>query len=129
MPITCTIDHDRKLVTATAAGEVGLKDMEDYLDGLVTGEAMPYPKLFDATTAVPRLSDDDMMMLGARVSAYRAFDPRGPLAIVVGSTASHELAARFANLGGAARAAGIFWTIDDARRWLDNQMKLATQRR
>ncbi|MFI5000192.1 MAG: hypothetical protein ACHQK9_09965 [Reyranellales bacterium] len=98
-----------------------LKDFEAYFDDMVVSGAVAYRKFFDATDIEPRLSDDDVMLLGARVSAYAAMGPRGPLAVVVASEAGHTLAARFFNLGPSMRSAKIFWSADKALKWLTAQ--------
>ncbi len=121
MPVRWTTSHAERLVTVRAEGPVVLKDIEAYFDDLVTSNAMPYAKLFDARDVEPRLSDADMMLLGARVSAYSAMDPRGPVAAVVNSDAAFAIVSRFANLGSAERPLKIFWTVDEARLWLDLQ--------
>lgn len=74
MPLTFKIDHQERFVSVKAEGRVVLKDVEDYFDALMVQNAMPYPKLLDLTGAELVASDDDMMMLGARVSAYAAVD-------------------------------------------------------
>ena len=107
MPIHFTIDHDRRFVEARAEGVVGLKDVEDFLDAIVVQGAIPYRKLFDGRTAVPKYNDDDIMLLGARISAYAAnLKPRGALALISGDTESQEIARRFLNLGKLAGVAG-----------------------
>jgi hypothetical protein len=85
LPVDFEIDHTKRLVRIRAHGIVLLQEILDYFDALVVQDAMPYPKLFDAREALPRLSDDDVMVLGARVSAYAAFEPRGPIAAVATS--------------------------------------------
>jgi len=120
MPIRCTILHAEQFVVAEAKGDIVVQDIETYLDQVVVSEAMPYHKLFDALDAVPRLSDADTMMVGARISAYAAFDPRGPLAVVADDKFRCQ-ARRFLNLGGARRPAQIFDTLASARHWLDAQ--------
>ncbi len=123
LPVTYTIDHDRRLVHAKCEGTVSLQEILDYLDAVAVAEVMPYDKLFDASQAEFTLSDSDMMTLGARVSAYEVMDPRGPVAIVVGDDDANLLAHRFANLGGAKRPAKVFRRITDARWWLTSQSK------
>ncbi len=118
MPIHCTIDHDKRFVSVTAEGPVVLQDVLDYFDRVVIESAASYPKLFDATKAEPRFSDEDVMVLGARVSAYAAFEPRGPLALVGGSEETMNLLRRFMNLGQAKREAMLFRHVKDARNWL-----------
>lgn len=77
MAVAYRIDHEKGLVTVRANGPVVLHELLDYFDALVVQNAMGYPKLFDAHEAEPCLSDDDVMALGALVSAYAVYDPRG----------------------------------------------------
>ena len=119
MPIRCTIDHDKRFVHVEATGPVTMADILTYFDTLVVGNAMPYPKLFDATSAQADLSDDDIMTMGARVSAYALHDPRGPLALVAKDEQIVNFLRRFINLGLARRPAMLFHRVDDARKWLD----------
>jgi len=121
MPIRWTISHEERLVVATTDGVVTLKDIEAYLDALVVAEAMPYAKLFDATDVDPQATDHDVMMLGARMRAYVATWPGGPIAFVVTTRLEREFVDRFLNLAAASRPANIFQTADEARRWLDAQ--------
>jgi hypothetical protein len=121
MPIRFNIDHANRLVHAVADGVVSLKDMESYLDAVVVEGAMPYKKLWDCRKVVYQYNDDDMMALGARISAYAQMDPRGPVAIVALSDEAVDASARFMNLGGAKRPAKIFNSEAKARRWLDAQ--------
>jgi hypothetical protein len=115
------IDHEKQFVTVKAHGAVVLKEILDYFDALVVENAMGYPKLFDAREAEPRLSDDDVMVLGARVSAYAAFEPRGPVAAVAMGVQASAILQRFMNLGGAERPMRLFGSIDEARRWLGQE--------
>ena len=61
------------------------------------------------------------MVLGARVSAYAAFEPRGPIAAIAPPGEAANILHRFINLGGASRAMKLFQTIDQARKWLAEQ--------
>ena len=123
MPLTFKIDHDKRFVHVTAEGRVVLKDVEDYFDVLMVQDAMPYPKLLDCTRAQFEGTDDDMMVLGARVSAYAAVDPRGPICLVAVTDEAIDMLRRFTNLGGAERAARIVATVDEGRQWLAEQVK------
>lgn len=123
MPLTFKIDHDKRFVHVTAEGRVVLKDVEDYFDVLMVQDAMPYPKLLDCTRAQFEATDADMMVLGARVSAYAAVDPRGPICLVAVTDEAIDMLRRFTNLGGAERAARIVATVDEGRQWLAEQVK------
>lgn len=121
MPLTFQIDHQERFVTLKTDGRVGLKDVEEYLDALMVQNAMSYPKLIDATDVDYVFSDDDLMVLGARVSAYAATDPRGPLCFVAVTQDAIDHLRRFMNLGGAKRPAKIVSTVGEARQWLREQ--------
>jgi hypothetical protein len=121
MPITFTIDHDKRLVHAKTGGVVTLKDLEDYFDQVVAGGAMPYRKLYDSRDGTFVYTQDEVMLVGARISAYANFEPRGPVAVLAVSDASIEVATRILNLGGAKRPAKIFHSEAAARQWLQAQ--------
>ena len=121
MPVRFTIDHTERYVTVRAEGIVVLDEILDYFDALVTQDAMPYRKLFDARDAEPRLSDDDVMVLGARVSAYAEMEPRGPIAAIASPGPAANVLRRFMNLGGAARAMRLVHSVEEARKWLAEQ--------
>lgn len=118
VPLTYKIHSAERLVHVQAEGVVRLQEILDYLDAVAVGGNMPYGKLFDTSGAQFELSDDDMMTLGARVSAYAAMEPRGPVAVVVSDDPHSDLARRFANLGGARRPAKVFRDAEQARAWL-----------
>jgi hypothetical protein len=120
LPVEYSIDHEAHLVTVTAHGKVVLEEILDYFDALVVQDAMTYPKLVDAREAVPALSDDDVMILGARVSAYAAFDPRGAVAAVATTPAAAAILRRFMNLGDASRSMRLFTSVDAAVAWLQD---------
>lgn len=120
MPVQFEIDHAARFVTVRAHGVVRLAEILDYFDALVVQDAMPYPKLFDAREAEPDLSDDDVMTLGARVSAYAAMDPRGPVAAVAVTKQASAILQRFMNLGGAQRPMRLFTSVEEARAWLQS---------
>jgi hypothetical protein len=121
MPIHWEVHHPLKLLLVTGEGTVTLSDVEVYLDEIVTAGAMPYAKLFDATKVDPKYDDHDIMMLGARMSAYRATLKGGPLAFVVTGGPTYEAIQRYINLSPADRAVAVFTTATEARAWLDAQ--------
>jgi hypothetical protein len=118
LAVEYSIDHNKKIVTVRAHGAVVLKEILDYFDAVAVQDAASYPKLFDARDAVPQLSDDDVMVLGARVSAYAAFEPRGPVAAVATTAAASAALQRFMNLGSADRPMRLFTSVEQARAWL-----------
>ncbi|MDP1909119.1 MAG: hypothetical protein Q8K85_12525 [Hyphomicrobium sp.] len=118
MPLRWAILHPEKLIHIVGEGPVTLKEMEDHFDALVVADVLPYAKLFDATAADPVYSDDDVMTMGARLSAYTATMASGPLA-VVGLSGKVEVAfRRFVNVSPSKRPAALFKTEAEARAWL-----------
>ena len=121
MPVDFTFDHENKLVVATAHGRVVLQEILDYFDAVTINEAASYGKLFDAREMDPQISDDDVMVLGARVSAYAAYDPRGAVAAVAVTVEAREMVHRYMNFAGAKRPMRLFTSVEDARAWLIGQ--------
>src|SRR5438128_11540754 len=108
MPIHFTIDHDKRSVEAKAEGDTGLDDVEKFLDAVVLQGALPYRKLFDGRLSVAKYNDHDLMMLGARMSAYASnLEPRGAAAFIVPDEAASDLPKRFINLAKAKHPARI----------------------
>jgi hypothetical protein len=120
MPLTWTILRDEKLIHVVADGPVTLRDMEQHFDALVLEDVLAYAKLFDATRLEPVYSEHDMLMLGARLSAYAALDS-GPLAIVATREDTLFASKRFLNMASSERPAKMFSTVKKARKWLAAQ--------
>lgn len=82
MPLRWEILHAEKLVHIVAEGVVTREELEEHFDAIVVANAMPYAKLFDATRAAPAYTDDDVLLMGARLSAYTVTFTAGLLAVV-----------------------------------------------
>jgi hypothetical protein len=121
LPVEYQIDHETRFVYARALGIVVLAEILDYFDAIAIQDAASYRKLFDARDAVPQLSDDDFMVVAARVSAYAAFGPRGAVALIGTAHDTNYALHRYANFfGGADRPARLFGSVEEARLWLDS---------
>jgi len=120
MPVTFTIDHERRFVHARAEGLVALKDMEALLDAIVVENALPYRKLFDGRRAVGRYDGADIAVLAARINVHAHIDRRGALALVTRPQYA-QLAERFLEFGRTGRPARSFLEEDEALRWLEAQ--------
>jgi hypothetical protein len=124
MPITWKISDADRLVTARAQGPVTLQDIEALLDDIVVKNALAYRKLFDGRQAVGKYNDTDVMLLGARISAYATLDLTGAAALVVDTPEQHDAALRFANIGKAKRPIRVFYSPDEALAWLNSDPRL-----
>lgn len=121
MPLHWEILHPEKFVHIVAEGQVVLKEMEEHFDAIAVADAMGYAKLFDASRLDPVYSDNDVMMMGARLSAYTTEMETGPLAVIGLSDAVHIAFQRFVNISPAKRPARLFRTEAEARAWLHTQ--------
>lgn len=123
MPLRWEILHPQKFVHIVAEGPVTLKEMEDHFDAIYIADAMPYAKLFDAANAEPIYSDEDVMTMGARLSAYTATVDSGPLAVIGLSDEVEMTFRRFINISPSKRPAALFKTEAEARAWLASKAK------
>ena len=119
MSVTWTISHPARLVIAVAKGKIGLKEIHEYLDGVVIADALPYRKIFDLSGGSFELTNEEMMTLGARIRAYALTSKMGPLAIVATTPQAFEAARHFTALAVADRPVQIFRELHEARKWLD----------
>jgi hypothetical protein len=125
MPLRWEILHPQKFIHIVAEGPVTLKEMEEHFDAIAVENAMSYAKLFDATLIEPKYDDHDVLMMGARLSAYTATLESGPLAVVGRSVELETAFRRFVNISPSNRPAALFKTEAQARTWLAEKMDLA----
>jgi len=118
MPLRWKVLHDQKLIHVVAEGAVTRRELEEHFDAVVVEDALEYGKLFDASRADPVYGDDDVLALGARLSAYTATMKSGPLAVVGGGEALESAFRRFVNISPSKRPARLFRTEAEARAWL-----------
>jgi len=118
MPLRWEIRHDEKLVHIIAEGQVTMKELEVHFDTLVVANALEYAKLFDATKGEPVYTDEEVMTLGARLSAYTATMKSGPLAVIGEGEVIQSTFRRFVNISPSRRPARVFKNEAQARNWL-----------
>jgi hypothetical protein len=118
MPLRWKIDHEEEFVHIVAEGPVTIEHMEEHFDAIAVANAMGYAKLFDASKAQPVYTDDDVMRMGARLSAYTANLPSRPLAVVGQDEEVLVTFSRFINVSPSKRPAKIFTTEAEALAWL-----------
>lgn len=63
MPIDLEVEHDRRLVIATARGALPLSDVTGYFARLVSDGTLSYRKIFDGREAWLDLPGDHVAML------------------------------------------------------------------
>ncbi len=129
MPLRWDILHDEKFVHVIAEGPVTLKEMEEHFDALVVANALEYAKLFNASKGHPVFTDEEVMTLGARLSAYTATMKSGPLAVVGEGDTVQSNFRRFVNLSPSRRPARVFKNEAQARNWLKSMADQVTDQR
>jgi hypothetical protein len=116
-----SVNHEERLVLASAEGEASLADLEQYISGVIAAGAMPYRKLFDATYVAPGvLRLTELRAFSRKVLELAKTGPIGPIAIVVGTELEQEMAEAFGKAD-AGRPLAIFSDAVKARQWLDGR--------
>ncbi|MCW5735955.1 MAG: hypothetical protein KIS73_17630 [Enhydrobacter sp.] len=120
MAVRIDIDHQRRLVEVRAEGEVGLKDVEAFLDTIIVENALSYRKLIDARNAEAKYIAADLVQLEARLTLYAHVDRRGAVAMVV-DPKYVDLLDRLLQAGRPRRPGCTFLDATEAERWLVEQ--------
>src|SRR5215208_5129605 len=119
VPVKWSINHEDRLVLASAEGEASIVDLEEYIAGVIAAGGMPYRKLFDTTYVAPgALRLAELRVFSNQVLTLAREGPIGPIAIVVGSELEQEMAELFGQVD-AGRPLAIFSDAAKAREWLD----------
>jgi hypothetical protein len=121
MPLKLKIDHSRQFVRIDAEGPVTRQDLEAHFDEMVVENALGYAKLFVAVDANPVYDDHDVLMMGARLSAYAANFDGGPLAVVGQSEEALLAFKRFVNIAPSKRPAAFFAKEAEGLAWLESK--------
>jgi hypothetical protein len=119
MPLVWSIDPEKRLMTAVAAGAVTRADMEAFFDETTAAHVAPFSKLFDGSAIETTMGPDDMLALGVRMQGLHQREGKmGPLAIVL-PLHMMELVHRMVGiLAVAARPMQVFTDVGAARAWL-----------
>lgn len=120
MPVKWSINHEERLVLASAEGDASMADLEQYMAGMIAAGGLPYRKLFDTTYIAPgALRLAELRAFSKQVLELAKARPIGPIAIVVGSELEQEMAEAFGRVD-AGRPLAIFSDAAKARHWLDS---------
>ncbi|HET6223850.1 MAG TPA: hypothetical protein VFE11_16865 [Dongiaceae bacterium] len=110
-----SINHEDRLVLASAEGDASLADLEQYISGVIAAGALPNRKLFNATYVAPgALRLAELRAFSRKVLELAKSGPIGPIAIVVGSELEQEMAEAFGKVD-AGRPLAIFSDAAKAR--------------
>lgn len=118
MPLHWTIHSEFRFISVIARGEVVRPEVEELLDAMASARAMSYRKLFDALDGETDMGLHDLLGLGARMRAFHAQGPMGPLALVLPDDKADIILPLLGMLAAADRPMRIFNDHKKARRWL-----------
>jgi len=106
MPIHLTVDHEARLMTAVAEGDISKQEFEEFLDTTVQENTGGYRKLFDGRFASTHMSAEDVFSFGI-VMTGKYYDL---VARVLGMLATAE------------RPMCIFEELESAQKWLESNV-------
>jgi hypothetical protein len=128
MPIHIRISHHDRLVVAVAHGTLTAEELLNAVRESVEQGALHYRKIIDVAAAN---SDADMerlkqLLVLARTSPQAA--QRGPVAFVVDERRGDTVRELAALNEEGERPVGVFTSLHEARKWLDETFKIEMKR-
>ena len=117
MPLSWSTFPASQLCVATGQGAVTRADIDRYLAGTIGEGAKGYAKLVDVTVCTLALDADDLEAVADRLMQYGMGERPGPVAMVVGSALTLDMAVLLKQRAGD-RPFRIFTSIGAARSWL-----------
>jgi len=95
----------------------------------VKAKAVPYRKIFDATSGTSMLTPEDTETLRAKLKAFtEKRDNVGPFAVVTGGNREGRLVNICQTIATADRPMRVFADIHSARRWLEENCRFPDAR-
>jgi hypothetical protein len=117
MPLNWSNLPNSQLCIVSGEGEVTRSDIEIYLAGTVRDGVKGFAKLVDITGCVLTLDADDLEVVAAHLLKYGWGDRAGPVAMVVDSALTLDMAVLLKQRVGD-RPFRIFTNVGAARAWL-----------
>jgi len=120
MSVRWSIDPEKQLMTAVAAGKVTRADMEAFFEETTAAHVAPYCKLFDGSAVKTTMGPDDMLALGVQMQGlHQSGSEMGPLAIVLPLHMMDLVRRMIGILAVADRPMQVFTDAEAARAWIE----------
>jgi hypothetical protein len=119
MPVSYSIDHDKKRIYTRATGSISYIDLREHMRSEFGRAAAAYPEVFDCTGATADLDADDMRMLVKERSQIAQVQDAAPVAIVAPTDLFYDLFQIFNSLTASIRPMAVFRETVEAENWLD----------
>ena len=125
MPVHYERDDARRRIIIMTTGHVTPEDVRGTMERQAHEGAWSYAVLYDARAGTNVPTADDVHRLVLLVGTLTArHGPRGPVALVSGSTRLSRIGRAYSRLGElTALNVQVFADVDDAERWLDEAQK------
>ncbi|TAJ87919.1 MAG: hypothetical protein EPO10_07735 [Reyranella sp.] len=117
MPLGWTRSDEFGILTVVGQGDVGRRDIEDYLNATVREGTKAHAKLVDVTASNLNLDRDDLESVARTLLEYGIGGGAGPVALVVHGALNIDMAVLLKQRVGP-RPFRIFTDPLDARGWL-----------
>jgi len=117
VPLSWSTLPDSQLCIVSGEGMVTRSDIDAYLAATIDEGAKGYAKLVDITACTLALDADDLESVADRLMDYGMGERPGPVAMVVGSALTLDMAVLLKQKAGD-RPFRIFTSIGAARSWL-----------
>lgn len=117
MPLGWTRSDEFGILTVVGQGDVGRRDIEDYLNATVREGTKAHAKLVDITASNLNLDRDDLESVARTLLEYGVGGGAGPVAMVVQGALNIDMAVLLKQRVGP-RPFRIFTDPLDARGWL-----------
>ena len=123
MPNRSTRDDAKRRYSLTITEPVTALDVMTSVDRQLADGAWQYGLLVDNRTPFSPPSLIELQSFVARVlDLVDQHGPRGPIAIVARESGQIGTAQMYLFFGGKTESIEVFWDLDDAQQWLDDQM-------
>jgi hypothetical protein len=119
MSIKWRVLHPGRLVVAVARDEITSADILFCVDETRKAGLQAYRKIYDLTRIARATPQEDLHLIGHRLSAAADNEQFGPAAIVAASAGIAELARILEETSVANRQVRVFRDLMSARIWLD----------
>lgn len=121
MPIHIDFFHPGRLAVIVARGTITGEDITEAIRQMLASGAMHYRKLIDVSSTSSPMSAEDVEKTAIMLRSQPNAASRGPVAFVFNPGRVAINAQRFTQLTEGERPIKVFYSLHEARKWLEEQ--------
>lgn len=118
MALHWTIDTKRRLIVATAEGEITTREVRDYLAMVAGARVQDYRQLFDFSRASANFSPSETLELGVLIQVHQKQPSSSALAVVMPDRPAEAVARLLGIMATVQRPMRLFGKPEAALKWL-----------